>query len=152
MRRPHILILTAWLLQLTAWFLPAANIFGFRFTGWEAFWATLSSTWPGKESASVAWYDPLLAGITTFTTLFFVLGSPWVVLRGSHSQQRFSAWFASVCFVFNAHWWIFGDFSWRELRIGYFLWWFSFGLLALGFFDLVASEFCDGPPLLSRQS
>jgi hypothetical protein len=151
MRGPRICILTAWLLQLVAWLLPTANIFGFPFTGWEAFWATLSSTWPGKESGSVAWYEPLLAGITTLTTLFFVLGSPWIVWRGSRSLQRASAWIMAGAFAFNAHWWMFGDLTWRELRVGYLFWWFSFGLLAIGLFALVTGQLSERSPLLSRQ-
>jgi hypothetical protein len=68
------------------------------------------------------------------TTLFFVLWSPWVVLRGSQSLRRFSAWAAATAFVVNIHWiFIFGS-ARSELAIGFFLWWFSFLLLAIGLF------------------
>jgi hypothetical protein len=39
-------------------------------------------------------------------------------------------------FVFNAHWCVFGELDWSELRIGYFLWLLSFAILASGLFDL----------------
>jgi hypothetical protein len=135
MRRPHVLILAAWLLQVTAWFLPAAEVFGLELPGWDAFWVTLGSVLPSWDAGST-WYGLVLAGISVIATLLFILGSPWVVLRGSRSLRRTSAWAAGAAFVFNAHWWALGDLGWRGLKIGYFLWWFSFAVIALGLFDL----------------
>lgn len=135
MRRPHFLISAAWLLQVAAWFLPAVNVFDIRPVGWEVFLATFSSVWPSKDASYGTWYAPLLAGVTTLTTFFFILGSPWVVFRGSPSLRRNSARLATAAFVVNAHWLIFGVLSLRELRVGYFFWWFSFAILAIGLFD-----------------
>jgi len=119
-------------MHAAAWFLPTAVVFGFQVRGWEAFWATLGAV--ASKDATSPWYVPVLAGITTLTTLLFVLGSPWVVFRGSRSLQHTAAWVATAAFIFNAHWWITGDLSWRDLRIGYFCWWLSFAVLAFGLF------------------
>jgi hypothetical protein len=133
MRRPRLAISLAWLMHAAAWFLPAAEVFGFQVRGWEAFWATLGAVF--SKDASSPWYVPVLAAITTLTTLLFILGSPWVVFRGSCSLCRKATWIAATAFVFNAHWWIIGNVSWSDLRIGYFLWWTSFAVLALGLFS-----------------
>jgi len=43
-----------------------------------------------------------------------------------------------VAFLVNAHWYIFGEIqsTVSKLRIGYFFWWLSFGVLALGLFGI----------------
>jgi hypothetical protein len=90
------------------------------------------------------------------TTLIFVVGSPLVVFRGSSSVQRTAAWVAAAAFVFNAHWYVFGELERSELRIGYFLWLLSFAILALGLFDLARQNNAEliHPPthLLQRTS
>ena len=44
-------------------------------------------------------------------------------------------------FVVNTHWYVlYGGSAREDLRIGYFLWWLSFLLMALGLFDLSRSE------------
>jgi hypothetical protein len=136
MRRPHILISTAWALQVLAWFLPVVEVLGVQLPGWQAFVVIVGALWPGKGAAQGPWYAPLLAGITALTTLGFVLGSPWVVLRGSASAKRTAEWIAAAAFVCNAHWWALGDLNWSEIKIGYFFWWFSFAVLAFGLLDL----------------
>lgn len=134
MRRPHIVLSTAWALQVVAWFLPTVEVFGVQLPGFQAFAVTVSAMRPGN--AQGPWYDPLLTGITVLTTLGFILASPWAVRRGSPSVRRTAAWCAVAAFVFNAHWWALGGLSWSELKIGYFFWWFSFAVLAVGLFDL----------------
>jgi len=140
MRKPHFLISAAWLLQAAAWFLPAVNVFDIRPVGWEAFLATFSSVWLSKGAGYETWYAPLLAGVTALTTFFFIVGSPWVVFRGSPSLRRNSARLATAAFVFNAHWLIFGILNLSELRVGYLFWWFSFAILAIGLFDLAGRD------------
>src|ERR1700747_1703110 len=110
-----------------------AEVFGFQVRGWEDFRVTLGAVF--SKDASSPWYVPVLAAITTLTTLLFILGSPWVVFRGSCSLCRKATWIAARTFVFNAAWWINGNVSWSDLRIGYFLWWTSFAVLALGLFS-----------------
>jgi hypothetical protein len=143
MKRKHLLISSAWLLHTVSWFLPVIkSINGSEINpgvrGWLAFVVASCSIRPHKDTHFDAWYGAVLAGASVITTVFFVLGSPWVVLRGSPSLRRVFAWAAAAAFVVNAHWFVLvtpGE--WRsDLGIGYFLWWFSFLVLAIGLFDL----------------
>jgi hypothetical protein len=60
------------------------------------------------------------------------------VSRGKRSLRRASAWAAATAFLVNLHWYIrLSRDGWRSgLGIGYFLWWSSFVVLAIGLFDL----------------
>ena len=49
---------------------------------------------------------------------------------------RASAWIATLAFVVNAHWVVQFGSDRMDLRVGYYLWWLSFILLALGLFRL----------------
>ena len=89
------------------------------------------------------WYYAVLATVSSVTTLLFIFGSPWAVLRGSLSLWRATAWAAATAFVVNAHWYVLYGSDRSDLRIGYFLWWLSFVLLALGLFDLAGSHRAD---------
>lgn len=98
--------------------------------GWQAFvWACLAA-WPGQLGSK--WYLPVLAALSVLTTLLFIVGSPWVVLRGTRSLLRASASVALAAFLLNAWWlvWLPG------LGVGYFVWWGSFVLLAIGLFGV----------------
>jgi len=136
--RPYLLISSAFLLQAAAWFLPVVTSVGGGqvnpIVGWQSFLIALSAAW--GESFG-AWYDNVLAILSVVTTLFF-LGSSWVVFRGTRSRRHACAWIATAFFLFNAHWYVRLDPNgWISgLGIGYFLWWCSFALLAVGLFDL----------------
>jgi hypothetical protein len=135
MKRSHLLVSGAWLVQLAAWFLPAVTkIAGGSIdpiTGWQAFLIACSAAWEGDSS----WYGVVLAILSVITTLLFIIGSPWVVFRGTRSARRTSAWMAVAAFFLNAHWLLQTDGWTTSLGVGYFLWWWSFILLALGLFD-----------------
>lgn len=143
-------ILAAWLIHAAAWFVPVAK-YGVRFPkglpGWEAFRVACYAIWPeeGFHYAAFreAWQDhgaALLATASALTTVLFILGSPWIVWRGSRLFRRASAWIALAAFIINTHWYALG--RWNappdrsDLRIGYFLWWLSFGVFAFGLFIL----------------
>jgi hypothetical protein len=138
MNRPHLLIAAAWLFQGAAWFLPTTTVLGGiiePIAGWQAFIEASRLAWP--NGGSNPWYEATLAILSVVTTLFFILGSPWVVLRGTHSFQRASAWAAATAFVVNSHWYVTYRDGWKsDLHIGYFLWWWSFIVLAIGLVDL----------------
>jgi hypothetical protein len=87
-------------------------------------------------------YDTLLATVSAVTMLFFIAASSWVVLRGTRSLRRASSWVAAAAFLFNAHWYLrLTPNGWvSDLGIGYFLWWWSFALLAIGLFDLAGGN------------
>jgi len=138
MRRPHLLISGAWLVHAIAWFVPVIKdgvTLPDGLPGLQAFWFALCAVGEHNGAAfSGEWYFALLCTMSAITTPLFIFGSVWVVWRGSSALRRASAWIAASAFILNAHWYIFvGD---RKLRIGYFLWWFSFLLLAIGLFDL----------------
>jgi hypothetical protein len=110
MRRPHLLIAVAWLLDGAAWFLPVVTgvgggKIGPPITGVGAFVMAASAVWPSQFLLGTG-YEAVLAILSVLTTLFFIVGSPWVVLRGTRSLRRVSAWLAAAAFLFNAHWYI----------------------------------------------
>lgn len=148
MSRPHLLIAAAWLLQGAAWFLPTVTVFGGiiePIAGWQAFVEASRLVWP--NGGFNPWYDAsvMLAILSVVTTLFFIVGSPWVVLRGTRSFQRASAWAAATAFVVNSHWYVTYRDGWKsDLHIGYSLWWSSFILLAIGLFDLARRNEATG--------
>jgi hypothetical protein len=142
MRRPHFLISAAWLFQGAAWFLPVVtSVLGGSInpiTGWGAFLLSSTAFWPRTDTVFGTWYETVLATGSVVTTVLFIFGSPWVAVRGSRSARRVSAWVAVAAFVLNSHWYVLlrPDGFVSRLGIGYFLWSFSFVLLAIGLFDL----------------
>ncbi|MCI0347903.1 MAG: hypothetical protein L0Z53_00625 [Acidobacteriales bacterium] len=139
MTKAHVLISGAWVIHATAWFLPVVKrgvSLPEGLPGWEAFRVASCAVWPCEGMNFDSWYGAVLSTISAVTTLLFVLGSPWVLLYGSRSLQRASAWLAATAFIINAHWYLIFGSDRSDLRIGYFLWWLSFMLLALGLFDL----------------
>lgn len=148
MRRPELLIVGAWVVHATAWFLPAVTgIWGAtitpRMVGWQAFFMASSALFSHDGVFFETWYGPPLYTISVFSTVLFVVGSPWLLLRIAHRFRRASAWLALVAFFANAHWYVGrGDSAVSHLGIGYFLWWFSFGLMAIGLFSLTGRDNC----------
>jgi hypothetical protein len=139
MRRPHLLISGAWLLHAVAWFLPIVKggvTFPHGLPGWQAFRVGARSVWPYDDFRADEWYNAVLSTLGAATTVLFIFGSVWVVSRGSYAMRRASAWIATSAFIINAHWYVFFGSDRKDLRIGYFLWWFSFLALAIGLFDL----------------
>jgi hypothetical protein len=140
MRRPHLVISGAWLLHAIAWFLPVVKggvTFPHGLPGWQAFRAAACPVWPYASFHIDEWYYAVLSVISAATTLLFILGSVWVASVGSSTLRRASAWVATSAFIVNAHWYVlFGGSDRKDLRIGYFVWWFSFLFLALGLFGL----------------
>jgi hypothetical protein len=59
--------------------------------------------------------------------------SQQIHIRPRIRLSRVSSWIAACAFIVNAHWLRIDPFA---LRIGYFLWWVSFLLLAIGLFHL----------------
>ena len=139
MKKAHLLIACAWLLFVAAWFLQVVEggtTLPHGLPGWEAFRVTLCTVWPYEGSTIDGWYNAVLSTVSAITTPLFIFGSVWVVLRGSRGLRRISAWTATLAFIINAHWCVRFGANRMDLRIGYFLWWCSFLVLALGLFDL----------------
>jgi hypothetical protein len=146
MKRPHLLLSGAWLLHAAAWFLPVVKN-GVQLPkglpGWEALLMSSCAVLRCEDISFNTWYGAVLSTLSAVTTLLFVLGSPWVILRGSHSLRRASAWVAATSFIVNAHWYFLSGFDRSDLRIGYFLWWLSFMFLAIGLFDFTRPHRVD---------
>lgn len=137
MRKPYPLISSAWLLHAVAWFLPVETdgvTFPHGLPGWQAFRVAASAVWPYDDFHADTWYYATLSTISALTTPLFIFGSAWVVLNGTHVMRRTSAWIATFAFIVNAHWYVLS--GRKDLKIGYFLWWLSFLLVAVGLFAL----------------
>jgi hypothetical protein len=136
MSNPNHLTLGAWIVHVASWFLPACRVqdIGAPVAGWKAFRLAACAIWPSEEVQFQTVHHEVLATLSVITTLFFVLCSPWVVLRGSRLLRRWSAWVAAAAFIFNMHWIILFGPQRSQLAIGYFLWLLSFLLLAIGLF------------------
>jgi hypothetical protein len=136
-RRPHLLIWAAWFLYGTAWFLP---VFG-DCPGWLAPLHILVTFGHEGDSLFGTWYGAVLAAASVVTNVLFLVCPLYYLSPRPRSQGTF-AWVTAAAFLVNGHWYV------REatrqldfkLEIGYFLWWSSFLLLALGFFDLAGSH------------
>jgi len=143
-RRQQHLMWAAWLVYTAAWFLPVVKegvTLPDGLPGWQAFRVAASAVWPLPDVTIDKWYKTVLFSISAVTTLLFIPGSVSAVWSGSRSLRRASGWIATSAFVINAHWYVLYGASAREdLRIGYFLWWLSFLLGALGLFDLYRRE------------
>jgi hypothetical protein len=136
MSTSRLLILGAWIIHVASWFLTAVEVQETHtpVAGWKAFRLAACAIWPCEEVQFQTVHHEVLATLSVITTLFFVLCSPWVVLRGSRLLRRWSAWAAAAAFIFNTHWIITFGPQRSELAIGYYLWLLSFLLLAIGLF------------------
>ena len=140
--RAHLFVIGAWLLHAISWFLPVVRLGGAHgllsdpVRGWTAFIIALGAVWPSAGVHADEWYYAVLSTLSALATVLFVFGSPWVIVRGSRSVRRICAWAAAIAFVIDAHWYVLFGADRKDLAIGYFLWWLSFGLLAVGLFDL----------------
>jgi hypothetical protein len=150
MKRPRIFIAGAWLLQVVAWFLPVVKegvTFPQGLPGSQAFRVAACAVWPYEGWSIEGWYNAVLSTVSAVTTVLFLLGSIWIILRGSRRLRHASAWIAASAFVVNAHWCVrIGSNRIPGLRIGYFLWWLPFMLLALGLFDTADAAACPAFP------
>ncbi len=145
MSKPHLLIAVAYLVHALAWFLPFESLgvtFPYGVPGWQAFRVAASAVWPYEVITIDPWYRAVLATMSAATMVLFVLGTWWVVVTRSRRIYRVSAWIATCAFVVNAHWLLPFHSERLDLRIGYFLWWGSFLLLAIGLFRLSHCQDC----------
>lgn len=135
MKKAHVLIAAAFLVHAVAWFLPVDKdgvTLPAGLPGWQAFEMAASEVIKWKTDP---WWFVVLLTMSAVTTILFVLGAGWVVAIRSRRLRRVSAWIAACAFIINAQWvlWL-GRPDRFDLRVGYFLWWASFLLLAIGLF------------------
>ena len=137
MRRAYWLVAIAYVTHAVAWFVPVIKdgvTVPHGVPGWDALRVALSAVWP-SDGGFDTWYDAAICTASAIATILFIVGSPWIVSRGSASLRRICGWIAALAFVDNLWWFI----RWSpksDLRIGYYLWCFSFLFLAFGLFGL----------------
>jgi len=143
-RIQRLLIWAAWLAYVAAWFLPIVKegaTLPDGLPGWQAFRVATCAVWPCADISIDKWYKAVLFTISAVTTVLFIPVSLWAVSSGLRALRRAFAWVATSAFIVNAHWYVlYGGSARQDLRIGYFLWWLSFLLVALGLFDLPRRE------------
>jgi hypothetical protein len=138
MRMHQLLVCAAWLVFVAAWFLPVIDegvTLPRGLPGWQAIRVALCGVWPCRN-VNIEWYQAVLFTVSALTTFLFLPGSVWAVRGGSKRVCLTFAWFAALAFVVNTHWYILAGSNRADLRIGYYLWWISFLLMALGLFGL----------------
>lgn len=131
----------AWLMHAVAWFLPATRgrqglEINTVVSGWEAFLVAAWSIFPHDGRPFDVPFRRLLIALSILSTILFIFASPWIVWRAPRRFQRASAWAAVAAFTINVQWYVISLSENPGLSIGYFLWWWSFALLAIGLFDL----------------
>ncbi len=117
------------LLFAIAWFLPVhkyGKALPEKLPGWEALLVALSPGWYKEDLAHR--YAAALLVVSALTNLMPVLlGIAW--RRRSERLIQLIGWACIISLGLNAQWFL-NDRS--GLRIGYYLWWLSFGVLGLG--------------------
>lgn len=134
MRRPGIPVIGSWLVHAIAWLSPV-HADGERLPGtlpgWQAFRVAFSPVWRYEGFSADTGYGAAISSASALTNLVMLASVP-VVLRGSARARAVLGWTAAGSAVLNAQWFLAGGRA--ELRIGYYLWWFSFVLLTAGVF------------------
>ena len=139
MKKAHLLIIVAYSVHAAAWFLPVVKdgiTFPRGLPGWQAFRVAACAIWPYEEFRIDGWSNVVLSTMSAVTTVLFVFGVGWVIAVRSSRIRHVSAMIAVGAFVVNAHWVLRFGSDGFDLRLGYFLWWLSFLLLAIGLFRL----------------
>jgi hypothetical protein len=116
------------LLFSIAWFLPVheyGKTLPQTLPGWEAFVVALSPSWDTEDLAQC--YAAALSVASALTNLLVVtLVLAW--RRRSELLIQLIGWACIISLGLNAQWFL----NHRSgLRIGYYLWWLSFGVLGL---------------------
>lgn len=156
MRKHHLLIAVAWLMYVAAGVLPVYK-----------HGVDLPEGLPGWDALAISFSPPFdaLSGKRTETSLVLALlwaisGATNLLMIGTlwapKLRRRFLNcffWMAVGAAIINSNWCVFVPAF--ELRIGYFLWWLSFLILAAGIHSVLKAEGNepgDHPSLVSGQS
>jgi hypothetical protein len=137
MKRARLFWIAAWCMQALAWFVRVHRegvTLPSGLPGWEAWWFSTDVVVHMAAKDAPAWYDILLCGVSSLSTVLFLLLSPAILLCKTPGFVRKCAWVALASCLLNAHWLFLFASSWSELRAGYYLWWLSFGVLSAALF------------------
>lgn len=145
MTKRYLVSMMAWLLHAGSWCLPAVKGFlgsnlDHGIPGWEVFLSQTCALRACGVAGADPWYGTTISALGVVTTILFVLGSPWIVWRGSRKLRCAGAFLATAAFIVNCQWYVFYVPIRSDLGVGYFLWCSSFGLLAIGLFLLAGSN------------
>lgn len=125
-RVPTVLIV-AGCLYVLSWFLPVMD----GLPGWLAFCASLSPIWPFEGHQIVPWNFALMAVSSALTNVVFVL--LFVDLAtGRRLGRPLTVLLLAVATALDLYWLGFTGEDRADLRIGYYLWVCSFGILVVG--------------------
>ncbi len=117
------------LMFVVAWFVPIhrhGKTLPGALPGWDAFLVAVSPLW--QKANPWHWYDSALSVGSALTNLLMVaLPFAWARRREHFLQLVGLACIASL--GLNAQWLLSGSGS--DLRVGYFLWWLSFGVVGI---------------------
>ena len=118
------------LLFSAAWFLPVHRhgcTLPEGFPGGQAFMTALSLLWERGESFTL--YNAVLSAVSAATNVIVVIVL-FAWFSRSNCLIRLSGWGCLFSLPLNAQWFL-SDSHRPDLRIGYFVWWLSFGVLGL---------------------
>lgn len=134
--RRNLTLAVGLLLFAVAWFLPVhqhGKTLPQTLPGWEAFRVALFPDWEGNLAKRCAAALCVASALTNVLPVLLLLA--W--LRRNEPLIRLTGWACFVCLGLNAQWFL-NDQS--GLRIGYYFWWLSFGVLG------VACSLCAKKP------
>jgi hypothetical protein len=137
MKKARLFWIAAWSMQTLAWFVRVHHegvVLPSGLPGWEAWWLSTSTVLHPMASDAPPWYDIILCGVSSLSTVLFLLASPAVFFSKKSSFLRKCAWTALASWFLNSHWVFTLTSALSELRIGYYLWWLSFGVLSAALF------------------
>jgi hypothetical protein len=116
------------LLFAIAWFLPVheyGKALPEKLPGWEALRVALSPEWH-KEDLAHSYAAALSVASALTNLLVVILVFAW--RTRSERLVQFLGWACVISLGLNAQWFLNNG---SELRLGYYLWWLSFGVLGL---------------------
>jgi hypothetical protein len=119
-------------IYVISWLLPVhAN--GVKFPrgmpGWQAFVVALLAPWDSQALDRDLWWRFVVAlgFLSALTNVLMLLSAP-ILLIGARRGTRILACLAAAAWLVNAVWIIVPGRD--QLRVGYYLWWTSFAILA----------------------
>lgn len=142
--RRRLVLYGAWVAYLAAWALPVIKdgvTLPEGLPGWQAFRVAFAPVWPYEGVKFQTWYWAALAVLSALSNVT-MLSSPSVLAPRLRRFTLACGWAAVTGLVIDGHWFVLGlqNGDWTDLRVGYFLWWGSFLLLAISMFALRKSQ------------
>ena len=128
-------LLVGWVAYLVSWFVPVEEDLGTLATGvlpgWEAVKVALSPILD-RQGIEGHWYLQVIIVMSALTNLGALFSAVVFSCRPLRRHSLLAGWAMCLGAVVNSYWFFVLDRS--DLQVGYYLWWFSFLVLALGLF------------------